>query len=48
MLMGIITAAISKYLPGPGSYISKQNISFLAPAYHYSTLNFTFEVTELM
>ena len=47
MLMGIITAAISKYLPGPGAYITKQNISFPAPAYHYSTLKFTFEVIEI-
>lgn len=47
MLMGIITAAISKYLPGPGSYITKQNISFLAPAYHYSTLKFKFEIIEI-
>jgi len=47
MLMGIITAAISKYLPGPGAYITKQNISFLSPAYHYSTLKFTFEVMDI-
>lgn len=47
MLMGIVTAAISKYLPGPGSYITKQNISFLAPAYHYSTLKFKFEIIEV-
>ena len=47
MLMGIVTAAISKYLPGPGSYINKQNISFLAPAYHYSTLKFKFEIIEV-
>lgn len=47
MLMGIITAAISKYLPGPGSYITKQNIGFLAPAYHYSTLKFKLEVIEI-
>lgn len=47
MLMGIITAAISKYLPGPGAYITKQNINFLAPVYHYSTLKFILEVIEI-
>lgn len=47
MLLGIITAAISKHLPGPGAYITKQDITFPAPAYHYSTLEFIFEVKEI-
>lgn len=47
MLNGIITSAISKYLPGPGSHILKQEINFLKPVYHYSTIQFLFEVTSV-
>ncbi|RDI44244.1 MaoC/PaaZ C-terminal domain-containing protein [Falsibacillus pallidus] len=47
MLTGIITSAISKYLPGPGSHILKQEIDFPKPVYHYATVQFLFEVTEV-
>ncbi|MCA1063666.1 MaoC/PaaZ C-terminal domain-containing protein [Rossellomorea sp. AcN35-11] len=47
MLMGIITSAVSKYLPGPGSHIVEQNIEFPAPVYHYATIQFLFEVKEI-
>ncbi|WP_174729586.1 MaoC/PaaZ C-terminal domain-containing protein [Mesobacillus harenae] len=47
MLTGVITSAISKYLPGPGSYVLKQEIEFLKPVYHYDTVLFIFEVTEV-
>ncbi len=47
MLTGIITSAVSKYLPGPGSHIVKQDISFLQPLYHYSVIQFLFEVSEV-
>jgi 3-hydroxybutyryl-CoA dehydratase len=47
MLTGMITSAISKYLPGPGSNILKQEIEFLKPVYHYGTVQFLFEVTEV-
>ncbi|MEK3890421.1 MaoC/PaaZ C-terminal domain-containing protein [Bacillus sp. FSL K6-3431] len=47
MLTGIITSAVSKYLPGPGSHIIKQDIEFLKPVYHYATIQFSFEVTEV-
>ncbi|WJQ09914.1 MaoC/PaaZ C-terminal domain-containing protein [Geobacillus stearothermophilus] len=45
MLTGMITSAVSKYLPGPGSYITRQDIRFLRPVYHYETLEFLLEVT---
>ncbi|MEI2401251.1 enoyl-CoA hydratase, partial [Paenibacillus phytohabitans] len=44
---GIISAAVSKYLPGPGSHILKQEIEFLLPLYHYDTVQFLFEVTKV-
>ncbi|TWE02639.1 acyl dehydratase [Neobacillus bataviensis] len=47
MLTGIITSAVSKYLPGPGSYILKQEIEFLKPVYHYGTVEFLFEVVAV-
>ncbi|MFC7783009.1 MULTISPECIES: MaoC/PaaZ C-terminal domain-containing protein [unclassified Rossellomorea] len=47
MLTGIITSAVSKYLPGPGSHIVEQNIEFPKPVYHYATVQFLFEVTEV-
>ena len=47
LLTGIITSAVSKYLPGPGSHIVKQNLTFLKPLYHYSIVQFLFEVSEI-
>jgi 3-hydroxybutyryl-CoA dehydratase len=47
MLTGIITSAISKYLPGPGSHIVGQEIEFLKPVYHYGTVEFLLEVIEV-
>ncbi|WP_432352198.1 MaoC/PaaZ C-terminal domain-containing protein [Sporosarcina sp. A2] len=47
MLTGIITSAISKYLPGPGSYILGQHLDFPVPVYHYETVNILLEVTEV-
>jgi 3-hydroxybutyryl-CoA dehydratase len=47
MLTGIITAAITKYLPGPGSHITKQELSFLKPVYHYAIVEFGFEVVKV-
>ncbi|MBA2873782.1 MaoC/PaaZ C-terminal domain-containing protein [Thermaerobacillus caldiproteolyticus] len=47
MLTGMITSAISKYLPGPGSHITKQEIHFLKPVYHYEQLQFLFEVKHV-
>ncbi|WP_071460351.1 MaoC/PaaZ C-terminal domain-containing protein [Bacillus massilinigeriensis] len=47
MLSGIVTSAISKYLPGPGSRVVKQEIEFVKPVYHYATVEFLFEVTDV-
>ncbi|CEG23221.1 (R)-specific enoyl-CoA hydratase [Planococcus massiliensis] len=47
MLTGIITSAISKYLPGPGSYINEQQIKFHRPVYHYSTFHFSLELVKI-
>ncbi len=47
MLTGIISAAISKYLPGPGSSILEQHIQFIKPVYHYANVRFFLEVTAI-
>lgn len=47
MLTGIITSAVSKYLPGPGSYITEQHLKFQKPVYHYATIEFLLEVTDI-
>ncbi|MBD7907946.1 MaoC/PaaZ C-terminal domain-containing protein [Sporosarcina gallistercoris] len=47
MLTGIITSAVSKYLPGPGSYILAQHLEFPIPVYHYETVAITLEVQEV-
>ncbi|WP_342510730.1 MaoC/PaaZ C-terminal domain-containing protein [Sporosarcina sp. FSL K6-1522] len=47
MLTGIVTSAVSKYLPGPGSHIVEQHLSFPKPVYHYSTIDFLFEITDV-
>jgi len=48
MLTGIIISAISKYLPGPGSHILKHELTFQRPIYHYTVIQFNFEVTEIL
>ncbi|KYG91533.1 MaoC/PaaZ C-terminal domain-containing protein [Metasolibacillus sp. FSL H7-0170] len=47
MLNGIIASAISKHMPGPGSYILEQTLKFLAPAYHYETVDFVLEIEHI-
>lgn len=47
MLTGIVTSALSKYIPGPGSHIIKQEMQFIHPVYHYETIQFTFEVVKV-
>jgi 3-hydroxybutyryl-CoA dehydratase len=47
MLNGIVTSAISKHLPGPGSHIRELNIIYLEPVYHYETIEFLLEVQHI-
>ncbi|MCA0171611.1 MaoC family dehydratase [Bacillus sp. RAR_GA_16] len=48
MLLAIVTGAISKYLPGPGSSIKKQEVTYETPVHHYETLHFQFEVVKVL
>lgn len=47
MLMGIITSAVSKHLPGPGSHVVNFSVNIIEPVYHYETLTFEFEVIKV-
>ncbi len=47
MLLAIVTGAISKYLPGPGSSIKKHEVTYVNPVHHYETLHFQFEVISV-
>jgi 3-hydroxybutyryl-CoA dehydratase len=47
MLTGIISSAVSKYLPGPGSHILNHEIEYTKPVYHYETIEFLLEVIDI-
>lgn len=47
MLTGLVTSAVSKYLPGPGSHILSQQLDFPKPVYHYGTVQFLFEIVDV-
>lgn len=47
MLNGIITSTISKHMPGPGSHIREQHLTYLEPVYHYETIEILFEVQQI-
>ncbi|MEG0385844.1 MAG: MaoC/PaaZ C-terminal domain-containing protein [Solibacillus sp.] len=44
MLNGIITSAISKHIPGPGSNILEQHLVYSQPVFHYETIEFTLQM----
>lgn len=47
MLNGIITSAISKHMPGPGSHVREQNLIYLEPVYHNETIEILLEVQHI-
>ena len=47
MLNGIITSAISKHMPGPGSNIVEQHLIYSHPVYHYETIEFTLQLEQI-
>lgn len=47
MLTGIVVSAATKHLPGPGSHVLEQNLSFPHAVYHYETIDIELEVTQL-
>ena len=47
LLNGIITSAISKHLPGPGSHIQQQYLTYLTPVYHDETIEFYLQIDDI-
>ncbi|MGX7014548.1 MaoC family dehydratase [Vagococcus silagei] len=47
LLMGTISSAISKHLPGAGSNIVNFSFNLIKPVYHYETLTYHFEVIQI-
>ncbi|MFD1317844.1 MaoC/PaaZ C-terminal domain-containing protein [Loigolactobacillus zhaoyuanensis] len=47
LLAGIMTSAISKHLPGPGSNVVNISINFIQPVLHGETLTFSFKVIRV-
>ncbi|WP_229704242.1 MaoC/PaaZ C-terminal domain-containing protein [Lysinibacillus alkalisoli] len=47
VLNGIVFTAISKFLPGPGSYITVEQSKYIAPVYHYEIVELTLEVVTI-
>lgn len=47
MLIGIVTSAISKIFPGPGSSIRQTSLDFPRPVYHDAIVYFTLEILEI-
>ncbi|SFG08807.1 Acyl dehydratase [Halobacillus alkaliphilus] len=47
MVFGMVSSIISMHLPGPGSHIVSQEISYPKPVYHYAEVRFRAEVTSV-
>src|SRR5699024_3340861 len=47
MLFGMVSSIISMHLPGPGSHITKHEMSFLKPVHHESEIKYTIEVITI-
>lgn len=47
LLNGIINTAVSKHLPGPGSHVCAQNLTYLTPVYHEETIEIHLHVESL-
>ncbi|GGJ96970.1 enoyl-CoA hydratase [Lentibacillus kapialis] len=47
MLFGMVTSTVSMHLPGPGSHITRHEITFPKPLFHYSEIKITLEVIAI-
>ncbi|RWZ59799.1 enoyl-CoA hydratase [Halobacillus fulvus] len=47
MVFGMVSSIVSMHLPGPGSHIIHQNLSFPKPVYHYAEVRFNVEVKDI-
>ncbi|UOQ94112.1 enoyl-CoA hydratase [Halobacillus shinanisalinarum] len=47
MVFGMISSMVSMHLPGPGSHITKQDLSYPKPVYHYSEVRLRLEIQSI-
>ncbi|WP_226583647.1 MaoC family dehydratase [Halobacillus litoralis] len=47
MVFGMVSSIISMHLPGPGSHIIKQDLSYPRPVYHYAEVRLHVEITAI-
>ncbi|GAA0484059.1 MaoC/PaaZ C-terminal domain-containing protein [Salinibacillus aidingensis] len=47
MLNGFISTAVTNQLPGPGSHITEQHLSYQKPVYHDDEIHLQLEVMEI-
>ncbi|MFZ3576323.1 MaoC/PaaZ C-terminal domain-containing protein [Virgibacillus sp. DJP39] len=47
MLLGIVSSIVSMHLPGPGSHIISQEITYPKPVFHSSEVTFTLEIAAI-
>ncbi|WP_096189697.1 MaoC/PaaZ C-terminal domain-containing protein [Evansella halocellulosilytica] len=47
LMNGFVFSTVSMYLPGPGSAVISQTLSYPKPLYHYGKLDLTVEITEI-
>ncbi|MBH0230126.1 MaoC family dehydratase [Halobacillus yeomjeoni] len=47
MVFGMVSSIVSMHLPGPGSHITHQDLSYPKPVYHYAEIRFNVEVVDV-
>lgn len=47
LISGMVSAAVTKHLPGPGSHVIKKEMQFDDHIHHNETISIHFEVTEV-
>src|SRR5699024_5363718 len=47
MLFGMVSSIVSMHLPGPGSHITRHEMMFPKPLFHYSEVKITLEVIAI-
>ncbi|WP_102335700.1 MaoC family dehydratase [Salimicrobium jeotgali] len=48
MLQGMITQAVSMHLPGPGSHLTYQEITYPKHVHHYETITFAYKIEKIL
>ncbi|MRG87676.1 MaoC family dehydratase [Salinibacillus xinjiangensis] len=47
MLYGMVSSMVSLHLPGPGSHIVKESMSYPKPVYHYAEIHLEMTITNI-